>query len=147
MHEQRRGTSVLCRAKTWYLKAVEQGHAFSQYSIGGLYTNGEHVPQDYVQAMDYSPRMPNMDMLGLSTVSAFSTTAAKVFLKVIHKQWSGISRQQMKGIVSHNTTPASSTSTVEVCPGTINKRCVGSSRPPSKRAHFTTTVKVFPRII
>ncbi|OAQ23029.1 hypothetical protein K457DRAFT_1911309 [Linnemannia elongata AG-77] len=81
-------TSALCtsndmapqyyaRAKTWYLKAVEQRHAFSQYSIGvSTPTANMFLKITYRQWIG-SSRTPNKDMLGLSTVSAFSTTAAK----------------------------------------------------------------------
>ncbi|KAF9923785.1 hypothetical protein FBU30_006173 [Linnemannia zychae] len=41
------------RAKDWYLKAAEQGHAGAQYNIGNLYENGHGVQQDYSLAMTW----------------------------------------------------------------------------------------------
>ncbi|KAF9924320.1 hypothetical protein FBU30_005686 [Linnemannia zychae] len=41
------------RAKDWYLKAAEQGHACAQYNIGFLYANGHGVQQDYSLAMTW----------------------------------------------------------------------------------------------
>ena len=37
-------------AALWYRKAAEQGHARSQSNLGALYSAGQGVPRDYVQA-------------------------------------------------------------------------------------------------
>ena len=37
-------------AARWYHKAAEQGHIDAQFNLGAMYTNGEGVAQDYVQA-------------------------------------------------------------------------------------------------
>ena len=42
------GCTGLCKAREWYLKAAEQGHASAQYNLGFMYNNGEGA-QDYAK--------------------------------------------------------------------------------------------------
>jgi TPR repeat protein len=37
-------------AAKWYRMAAEQGHAWAQYNLGGMYLRGQGVPQDYKEA-------------------------------------------------------------------------------------------------
>jgi len=37
-------------AVKWYRKAAEQGHAYAQSNLGGMYYNGEGVVRDYETA-------------------------------------------------------------------------------------------------
>jgi TPR repeat protein len=37
-------------AAKWYRKAADQGHANAQYNLGVMYSTGQGVPQDYVEA-------------------------------------------------------------------------------------------------
>ena len=39
------------QAVKWYQLAAEQGYAFAQYNLGGMYKNGRGVPQDYTEAV------------------------------------------------------------------------------------------------
>ena len=41
------------QAAKWYRQAAEQGIADAQYSLGGMYYNGEGVAQDYKQAIKW----------------------------------------------------------------------------------------------
>ena len=48
MYKKGRGVPKdFAQAADWYRKAAEQGHAWAQYVLGGLYKNGEGVTQDY----------------------------------------------------------------------------------------------------
>ena len=38
------------QAAAWYRKAAEQGHAEAQFTLGGMYYEGEGVTRDYGQA-------------------------------------------------------------------------------------------------
>jgi hypothetical protein len=38
----------------WYRKAAAQGYAGAQYSLGGMYANGEGVAQDDAQALEWT---------------------------------------------------------------------------------------------
>lgn len=37
-------------AAGWYARAARSGHAWAQYNLGGMYSRGEGIPQNYVEA-------------------------------------------------------------------------------------------------
>ncbi len=40
-------------AVSWYRKAADQGNAYAQYTLGGMYDRGEGVEKDAVQAVSW----------------------------------------------------------------------------------------------
>jgi clan AA aspartic protease (TIGR02281 family) len=72
----------------WYRKAAEQGDAFAQYNLGGIYQNGQGVPQNYSEAIKWfskaatqgaagaQARLASMYFIGLGVQQDYAAAAS-----------------------------------------------------------------------
>ncbi|KAF9094387.1 hypothetical protein BGX23_002179 [Mortierella sp. AD031] len=83
-------------AMDWFLQAADRGNPLAQLQVGLLHQNGHGVPQDYVKTMKWYPKVANQG-------DAKAQFNAKVFHRIIPRQWNGISSPPTKDIIAqHN---------------------------------------------
>ena len=132
--------------------AADPGQADAQVNLGGLYVNGEGVPQDAMQ-------MPALCRTWLSRVRrrkgslGICTTKAKACPRTTRKRHSGGARPLSKATPRRNTASGDCTTRAGACPRTTHRQRFGIARRLNKVTLMrntssgvcTTTAKACPR--
>ena len=84
-------------AVKWFRLAAEQGDAWAQYNLGGMYAKGQGVPEDFVQAYKWfnlaAAQGEESAILGKEFVREFMNPAQTAEAQKLSSEWKPVGKR------------------------------------------------------